>query len=397
MSGRLRCSAAITVTYVFAAPAIAAGAYYLIALLAALARLRSRESISRSTPPISILKPVRGRDPRFNEAIRSHAAQDYPDYEILFGVKDTTDPAVEDIRRLQAEFPQRNIRLIFSARDAPNGKVAVLADLARDAKYPILLVNDSDIFVEPDYLRRVVGGLDDPRTGVVTCLYRARAESWPGRWEAIGIATEFAPSVLVAQALGIAGFALGSTMVFRARELDKIGGFPALGSYLADDYQLGARIAGLGLRVLLSDVVVETNLSGATWGEVWRHQLRWSRTIRVSRTAGYYGYIATQAAFWSVVAALAGHWWIALAVISVRVATGLVTGRVLLGDHQVSRYWYLIPFRDLWGFAVWLAGLFGDTVEWRGTKLKLSRDGQIVERQVKSQKSKGKSQKYFSP
>ena len=185
-------------------------------------------------------------------------------------------------------------------------------------------------------------------------------------------------------------------MVFRAQHLEEIGGFPALESYLADDYQLGTRIAALSLRVVLSKVIVETNLSGATWREVWRHQLRWSRTIRVSRTAGYYGYLATQAAFWSLIAALAGHWWIALGTMSIRLATGIVTGRILLGDRHVSRYWYLIPLRDLWGFAVWLTGLSGDTVDWRGTKLRLSREGRIVEKQVKSQNSKVKSQKYFS-
>ena len=364
-------------SYLWAAPAIAAGIYYLIALTAALARLRSREPQAHATPPVSILKPVHGRDPRFYEAIRSHAEQDYPEYEILFGVNDPADPALADIRRLQAEFPQRSIRLALTTRDAPNGKVAVLGELAEQARYPILLVNDSDIRVEPDYLRRVVAPLEDPRTGVVTCLYRARAESWPGRWEAIGIATEFAPSVLVAPLVGVAGFALGSTMVFRAAQLKKIGGFPALESYLADDYQLGAHIAKLGFRVVLSKVAVETNLSGASWGEVWRHQLRWSRTIRVSRTAGYYGYLATQAAFWSMVAAVAGHVWIAVAVIGVRLVTGLVVGRGVLGDTQVLRYWYLIPLRDLWGFAIWIAGLSGDTVEWRGKKLQLSPDGRI--------------------
>ena len=363
--------------YFWAAPAIAAGAYYLIALVAALARLRSREIIARSAPPVSILKPVRGRDPRFYEAIRSHAAQDYPQYEILFGIKDTADPAVAGIRRLQAEFPELDIRLVFTTREAPNGKVAVLAELAQHARFPILLVSDSDIHVEPDYLRRVVAPLEDPQTGVVTCLYRARGESWPGRWEALGIATEFAPSVLVAPLVGVAGFALGSTMVFRAAQLVEMGGFATLENYLADDYQLGSHIARLGYRVVLSKVAVETNLSGSTWRDVWRHQLRWSRTIRVSRTAGYYGYLATQAAFWSLVAGLAGSWWVALAVMGVRVATGLVVGRVLLGDRQVSRYWYLIPFRDLWGFAIWLAGLSGDTVEWRGQMLRLSADGKI--------------------
>jgi ceramide glucosyltransferase len=366
------------VSYIWAAPAMVAGVYYLIALMAALARLRLREPLARGTPPVSILKPVRGRDPGFYEAIRSHATLDYPGYEILFGVKDPADPAVADIRRLQAEFPQRDIQLVLTTRDAPNGKVAVLVELASLARYPILLVNDSDIVVEPDYLRRVVAPLEDPQTGVVTCLYRACAESWPGRWEAIGIATEFAPSVLVAPLVEVDGFALGSTMVFRAAQLADIGGFAALESYLADDYQLGTRIARLGYRVRLSPVVVATNLSGASWSEVWRHQLRWSRTIRVSRTAGYYGYLATQAAFWSAVAAAAGHWWIALTVMSTRVATGLVVGRGVLGDRQVSRYWYLIPLRDLWGFTIWVAGLTGDTVHWKGRKMHLSPDGKIV-------------------
>src|SRR5262249_40619253 len=159
--------------------------------------------------------------------------------------------------------PQRRIRLVITKRQAPNGKVAVLAELARNAWHPVLVVNDSDILVEPDYLRRVVAPLDDPRTGLVTCLYRARAESWPGKWEAIGIATEFAPSVLVAPLVGVAGFALGSTMVFRGAQLEKIGGFAALESFIADDYQLGARIARLGYRVVLGKVAVETNLSAA--------------------------------------------------------------------------------------------------------------------------------------
>jgi ceramide glucosyltransferase len=366
------------VSYLWAAPAIAAGAYYLIALAAAIARLRYRDPVARFTPPVSILKPVHGRDPRFYDAIRSHATLDYPEYEILFGVKDPGDKALADIRRLQAEFPRLSIRLVLTTREAPNGKVAVLTELASQARYPLLLVNDSDIRVERDYLRRVVAPLEDQATGVVTCLYRARAESWPGRWEALGIATEFAPSVLVAPLVGVAGFALGSTMVFRAAQLEKIGGFPALESYLADDYQLGTHIARLGYRVVLSKVAVETNLSGATWGEVWRHQLRWSRTIRVSRTAGYYGYLATQAAFWSLLAAAAGYHWVALATITLRIATGLVVGRGVLGDRQVLRYWYLIPLRDLWGFAVWIAGLSGDTVEWRGRKMRLSPDGKIV-------------------
>jgi ceramide glucosyltransferase len=364
------------VSLLWAVPAVASGAYWLLALAASLRHLRARERKSGFAPPVSILKPVHGRDPGFFEAIRSHAVQDYPEYEILFGVKDPSDPAIDDIRRLQSEFPERAIGLVLTARTAPNGKVAVLTELAARARHGVLVVNDSDIRVERDYLRRVVAPLEDAGAGLVTCLYRARAASFPARWEALGIATEFVPSVLVARLTGVAGFALGSTMAFRAADLARIGGFSAIEDYLADDYQLGARIARGGGRVELSKAAVETNLSGATWGEVWRHQLRWARTIRVSRTGGYYGYLATQAAFWSLLALAAGHWRIALGTAAVRMLAGWVAGRLVAGAEL--RWWFLMPLRDLWGFAVWMAGLAGDTVEWRGQKLRLSPDGKIA-------------------
>ncbi|MGH9720833.1 MAG: bacteriohopanetetrol glucosamine biosynthesis glycosyltransferase HpnI [Bryobacteraceae bacterium] len=359
-------------------PAALAGAYYLVALAAGLARMRRPKRRPAFTPPVSILKPVRGRDPRFQEAIRSHAIQRYPDFEILFGVADPADPAVADVQRLQREFPDRAIRLVVCPTRAANGKVGVLADLAVEARHPYLLVNDSDILVEPDYLTTVMAPLQDSEAGLVTCLYRASGDSLPSRFEGLGIATEFAPSVLVARFAGVSGFALGSTMAFRVSDLQRIGGFSALADYLADDYELGARISALGYCVELSDAVVETNLSGATWGEVWRHQLRWSRTIRASRTAGYYGYLVTQASAWAVVAAFAGQWWAVACAMAPRLATGLLVGWGVLRDRNVVSRWYLMPVRDLWGFAVWVAGLAGSSVEWRGIKLRLGSDGKIV-------------------
>jgi ceramide glucosyltransferase len=223
----------------------------------------------------------------------------------------------------------------------------------------------------------VVSLLERPKAGLVTCLYRARGASWPARWEALGIATDFAPSVLVARALGIAEFALGSTMALRAADLERIGGFAAIGDYLADDYQLGERIASLGLRIEMSPTVVETHLSGESWGEVWRHQLRRARTIRASRPGGYLGYVITNASVWAAVAIAAGAWQVALASLAMRMAAGVVTVAFVLRDREAARYWFLIPLRDLWGFAVWLAGLAGSTVEWRGETLRLTRDGRI--------------------
>ena len=360
-----------------AIPALVAATYYALALVAAIGRLRARRPIAAELPPVSILKPIHGHDPEFYEAIRSHAVQDYPEFEILFGVRDPDDGASADISRLAAEFPQRNIRLVHVTREANNGKVGVLADLAKMARYPVLLVNDSDIFVEQGYLREVVAPLADTRVGVVTCLYRARAGSQASRWEAIGLETEFMPSVLMARLIGMSGFALGSTMVFRAAQIREIGGFESVEEYIADDYQLGARVAALGFRVALAKTVVETELGGETWGDIWRHQLRWSRTIRVSQPAGYVGYVVTHATLWSLVAMAAGAWPAGLAALAIRMAAGVLTAAGVLGDSQIASDFFLIPVRDLWGVAVWAAGLFGNTVQWRDKVLNLSSDGKI--------------------
>jgi ceramide glucosyltransferase len=363
-----------------AIPAIAAAAYYCLALVAA-ARWRPARVTgpAQPLPPLSILKPVHGRDPRFYEAILSHAAQDYPEFEILFGVNTPDDPALQDIVRLQGEFPALRIEIAIVPTLAPNAKVGVLEELARRARYSVLLVNDSDIAVEPGYLRAVTAPLDAPGVGLVTCLYRAAAESWASRFEALGIATEFAPSVLVARLLGVAEFALGSTMVFRAETLRRIGGFAAIANYLADDYQLGRRIAQLGLRIEFAGVVVETDLGAGSWTQVWRHQLRWSRTIRVSRSLGYYGYVVTHATLWGLVALGAHQWQAGVLALGVRIVAGVWVGAGILGDRKVRRDFWLIPLRDLFGFAVWAAGIFGDTVQWRDRQLKLRPDGRIVD------------------
>ena len=370
-----------------ALPALAAASYYLLAIVAA-ARwrgVRSTAAQSSAPPPVSILKPVRGRDPRFYEAIRSHAEQDYPEFEMLFGAVDPRDPAIQDIERLRREFPALRIALHVISTSAPNAKAGVLAELTRHARHPVLLVNDSDIRVAPGYLRAVTAPLADAaagakagaKVGMVTCLYRARAESWPSRAEALGIATEFAPSVLVARMLGQAEFALGSTMVFRAEVLREAGGFEAIADYLADDYQLGWHIHRRGYRIVFAPEVVETDLGGESWAQTWKHQVRWSRTIRVSRPQGFYGYVVTHATLWALVAFAAGQWWAGAAALGLRLIAGVWIGAGILQYRRTLSDAWLIPLRDLFGFAVWLAGSVGKTVEWRGEKLRLSADGKI--------------------
>ncbi len=365
-------------TYVLFVAGIAALLYQLIAIAAAVRHMLAREPDGETSPPVSILKPVRGLDPHFYEAIRSHAVQDYPEFEILFGVTDPDDPAIREIERLAREFPKTAIRLVPSFRQAPNGKVGVLCDLAAEARHPILLVNDSDIRVPHDYLQRVAGRLDDAENGIVTCLYRAHADSWPSAWEALGIAIDFMPSVLVAPLVGVREFGLGSTLAFRAEDLAEIGGFASIADYLADDYQLARRITGLGTGAVMAKVVVETNLGDNSWTGVWRHQVRWARTIRVSRGDGYAGLPVTHAGLWALISAVAGVWWLAGALAGARMIMALAGGVGAVGSRQALFGFILAPLWDLWAFAVWAAGLFGKTVEWRGRRLLLDRAGRIV-------------------
>ena len=355
-----------------------AGGYQLFAIAACLWHRRGAGSPPANHLGVSILKPVRGSDPGFYEAIRSQAIQDHPQFEILFGIRDPADPAATEIQRLIQDFPAVPMRLILCAQDAPNGKVGVLMDLAREARHPLLIVSDSDITVPPDYLHDVTAPLADPSIGLVTCLYRAEADNLPSRFEALAIATDFAPSTLVAPFVGVSEFGLGSTLAFRRLDLERIGGFAAIADYLADDYQLGRQLHALGLRNLISKVVVSTRLSAESWGAAWRHQLRWARTIRLSRGGGYAGLPVTFATLWAVAAAAAGQWWLAAALLAIRYATAITCGWFVLRSPDVWKYFYLVPLRDLWGVAIWAAGLVGDTVEWRGRRLRLDAQGKII-------------------
>ena len=363
----------------WAVPALAAAAYCFLVLIAALRWKAHVPDASASFPPLSVLKPMYGSDERLYAALRSHATQDYPEFEILFGVSNPRDPALADIQRLRLEFPAVNIRIIRVMTDAPNPKAYVLSQLAREAAYPMLLVNDDDIHAGPGYFRTVIAALNTPNTGLVTCLYRARAESWATHLEALGIATEFAPSVLVARLVGVVEFALGATMALRAETLREIGGFEPIAEYLADDYQLGLRVARCGHRIELTPPVVETSLGAASWRHVWQHQLRWARTVRVSRPGGYYGSLITHATLWSLVAFASGIWWAGVIALILRLVSGYVSGAVVMRDPVVKRWFWLMPLRDLLGFAVWLGGCAGTVVYWRDRKLRLERDGRISE------------------
>ena len=369
------------------AGAVAGIGYYLVCLWSAIAytqgcripAVRREESGEHEHPPVSILKPLKGEDPEIYESFRSHCLQDYPQYEIIFGVSDANDPAVQVVERVRQEFPQRAIQLqVCSEILGANTKVSNLEQMVRAARYEHLIVSDSDIRVEPNYLRKVMAPLSDPKVGMVTCPYRGIAAPTLGsKLESLGISTDFCAGVLVARLIeGGVRFALGSTMAFRRRELAAIGGFESFVNYLADDYELGKRVAALGLEVHLSEVVVETFLPAYNLRQFFEHQLRWARGVRDSRRAGYMGLLFTFGWQWALLAILASRganwaWELAAVAIFLRFVVAWIVGVRVLKDRQVLRLLPLVLLRDVAGVLVWLASFASNTVSWRGDRFHL--------------------------
>ena len=339
----------------------------------------------RFTPPVSILKPLRGTDRQMYESFRSHCWQDYPRYEIVFGVNDANDEAVAEVERLRREFPEHEIRLVICPEPmGSNRKVSNLAQMMKAAKYEYIVVNDSDIRVERDYLRRIVAPMEDVHTGMVTCLYRAEAgNSLASRMEAVTIATDFAGGVLCAVELeGGLHFGLGSTLAFPRAAAEAIGGLEALVEYLADDHELGRMIAEAGYKVVLSEVAVETFLPEYGWRAMFEHQLRWARTVRDLRKWGYVGVLLTFGLPWAMAAAVcaggaAWSLWLLAAVAVARFASGYLLCGPILSDRQTLGDLWLIPARDVVGVAVWFASFGGDTIVWRGERFHL-KDGRLT-------------------
>ena len=356
---------------------IASIAYCVLATFAGIRFARREEStpVSISFPPVSILKPLKGADPEMYEALRSHCAQDYPDYEMLCGVTEVNDPAVPVVEKLIREFPDAKIRLeLCGKRLGANGKVSSLIQLSAAARSEFLVVNDSDIRVGPDYLRTIISELQPSGTGLVTCLYRGTpGQTVPSRLESLGISTDFVPGVLTANLIenGI-HFGLGSTLAFRRRDLQDIGGFEAIVDYLADDYELGHRIAQRK-KAVQSRSVVETHHPHYDFSGFISHQLRWARTIRASRPGGYAGLLLTFTLPWAAaeLCALRNVTGVVLfaAALLARLVMAVVTSRLVLREKIASLG--LLPVRDFMALAVWIGGWAGKRIVWRDEEFTL--------------------------
>lgn len=377
------------VRWVVRVVALAPFAYYLLAIYSArrffIEQRRRPAPAADFTPPVSILKPVRGLDHEAYENFSSFCRQDYPQYEILFGVSDADDPAIPVIQKLARDYPGRSIRLLVGAQPlGSNGKVNKLCRLAREAQHDVLVISDSDIRVGPDYLRAVMAPLGDPQVGAVTCMYLGLADRQLGaELEAVGTAADYFAGVLVARQLEGMQFGLGSTIATTRQHLEEIGGFEALVDQHSDDFELGKRIAARGHGVELSDYAVWTIYPVQTPRSYFAHQLRWARTTRYCRPWGYLGLLLTYGLPWSIAAALASR---STAVAAGYLGTYLVLRFLVawtvgiwgLKDPVLRRSWWLLPFRDALHFCVWLASFSSNRITWRGSEFVLYKDRMLA-------------------
>ena len=366
--------------------------YYLLSLYCVFDYFRgARAASSERTaflPPVSILKPVRGLDYEAYENFASFCRLDYPEYELVFAVSDPNDPVIAVIEKLRNDFPGTSIRLITKIpRVGASDKVNNLCELAHRAKYDLLVISDSDVRVERDYLKLVAAPFADEKVGAVTAFYRSRsAGSLASNLEALGMYMDSAPAALVARKFeGGLGFAFGWTMATSKKCLGEIGGWEAMADYHSEDFEIGRRIAQCGHRVVLMAKPVLMIFSRETLSEYFRRELRWSIALKSARPAGYRGLLFTQGLPWTVVGVALGlslgSWPLAGSILAayliLRVTMTWLTGRWGLGDRRLLRTIWLVPVRDAISFVVWIAGFFSEKIVWRGLEYRLH-EGKLI-------------------
>lgn len=362
--------------------------YYLIAIYCAYRlgkeRIASPEDLSEILPPMSLLKPLHGAEPELERCLESFFLQDYPDYEIIFAVRDISDPAVKVVNLLRQRYPHILITLTCTGEPPyANAKVYSLEKMADAAQHPILVITDSDTSVAPDYLKAMARDFASPQVGVVTNLYRGVSGSdlW-SKLEALGMTTEFMAGVVVAEELEGMKFALGPSMAVRAECLRAIGGFSMMKDYLADDFVLGNWADRAGWRVVLSTHVINHHASNEGFMNTFRHRLRWNRSSRFSRRDGYLGQGFTYGLDWALILFLVySAWWsfgLLLLSLTLRYWLAVQLGVYLLSDHATKSRLWLLPLQDLISFISWLAGFSGREIVWRNERYRVLVGGRFV-------------------
>ncbi|KEF41838.1 MAG: hypothetical protein ER33_09315 [Cyanobium sp. CACIAM 14] len=364
-----------------------AGIFYYLAACYAVFRFKQESHGDHALiqPPVTIVKPLHGADSDTYGALESFCCQNYPCFQMIFSVRSPADPVVAVVEQLIHDYPHLDLCLVVSDHSwGANNKVNNMANALAHAKHPIYVFADSDIWVQPDDLVRILQPLANPHVGLITTMYRTRPKGWLAAFEALGTSTEFFPSVLLARQLEGMAFAFGATIVIRRDVLESFGGLPVIANYLADDYKIGACTAKAGYQVVLSDCVVEHALTTADLKSLILHQLRWVRGNRFSRPWGTLGLLFSYGTVSSLAFLLLTNGSL-LAVLlfslswMLRYLLGWMVGVRLLQDQPASRLLWLAPVRDLVSFLIWSASWFGSDVVWNNRHFRLSKGGWIRE------------------
>jgi len=371
---------------VYCAVAVGCSAVYWVATLACtLSFFRRKSAVGAPfSPPVSVLKPLCGYDEDLEENLRALCRQDYPCFQIVFGVEDECDSCVPVVRKIIAEYPEKDLQLIFcGASQSANRKVHNLRILLASARHEILVLADSDVSIGSDCLRQIVAPLAEEKVGLVCCPYRWKApETIAAALEALTACAEFIPSVLLVERFGGLKFALGATIVVRRQCIDGIGGLEVIQDYLADDYQLGARIHRLGFRLAMSSYVVQLTHHRTPWKRMMQREIRLARTYRVCSPVGFLASVLTHGVTWATLLLWCMHgsplgWGLWLGTLFVR----LTAARVLLSscfpDEMTNGYLWLLPFRDGLASIWWLMAFSGNKITWRGHTFVLKSDGTL--------------------
>ena len=365
---------------------VSGGVYVIFSIfcVAKFFRLKREEGESASLTPVSVLKPVKGGDPDFRTNIESFCRQDYPEYEVLLGFTDPADSAISTAEEVASAEPDRKVRVVIGEKNiGVNQKVSNLQGLIEEARYPLLVISDSDMKVERQYLKRIVTEYSSrENVGLVTSLYKISDPSSAGAaLESLTVALDFIPSVLVAARLEGITFGLGASIVVSKDAIDAFGGLAVIADYLADDYQIGNRLWKKGYKLILSDYVIEDVVGDMSLGEYLVHQVRWSRTYRASRPKGFFGYGLTHTVAFAVAILIlqpSHHSVVRLGVVLLlRLSLGLVVCQRVIRSRKWLKWLVLLPIKDLISFGIWGWSFMGRNVYWRGRYYRIVRGGRI--------------------
>lgn len=334
---------------------------------------------------VTVFKPLKGLEATTNECLESFLVQDWRPYQVLFGVPDPGDPVVSLVRELQQSHPGVETEIVFCPQVLGlNPKISSLRQMEERARYDLLVIADADVKVGPDFLSRVAAALQEPEAGLVSFPYRSGpAQTLGAQLEALTIAADFIPAVATANVVEGIRFALGAAMALTRQALQAIGGFAPLADYLADDFQLGQRVADTGLKVRLLPYVVETQTPEMRLNDYLAHQLRWARTYRVCRPKGYLAYGITHALVFALAlawATRAAPWAVVLILVTLafRGILASVSARFCLRSHLPGSAWWLLPLKDLLSFALWVLSFLGNRVRWGPLRYQVTGEGKLL-------------------